>query len=1213
MNQSLSINGIEEESVMVKCISPRSILVLSVTSQSYPLPLLSQIIIYIQYIHLHSSPCYSQNNNNYNNNLKNPLIRQVTMNSGCRQDLPVAPLKFFKIILDPKANCLRIPPEFTKRYGHNLPNRVFLKVPTGQKTQVQLVRCDKDNTVMLQKGWQEFKDLYSVGFGHLLVFVYNGDSEFNVFIFDVSAVEIDYPLFDKEVTESGNDSDYVVVLEDYYSASKKRKGKAKSHENANKGHSSSCDNNVIEISEDYHVKKSLRRKRDISSHLKKESRSELDVDGRETCDAYQKAKDFVSNHMTSNNPNGKEWTLRCHVGDRQAQLTTGWKSFVNENGIKVGDVCVFEVMKNSKGHELVWNVPPSRFFKIILDPQADNLRIPPEFMKRYGHNLPSRVFLKIPNGPSMEAELVQCKSGKTWLKKGWLEFKQLCSIGFGYFLVFEYDKKSQFNVLIFNMSAVEINYPVLEDNVMKSDNGNQENSRNLSSCCFQRKKPSCRVKLEESSNEKCSDMNSAYQKAAAFSTRLKNPFHISVMKHSAVGKGFSLSLPLSFARQNLPREDANLVIMASEGKKWPVKCLMRNSRASLSAGWVGFVKGNGLKLGDACVFEVASHGHFLVFEYDWKSEFNNVLIFDTSAVMNRYLEGPTFELTMNSGYRQDLPMAQLKFFKIILDPKANCLRIPHEFTKNYGHNLPNHVFLKVPTGQKTQVQLVRCDKDNTVVLQKGWQEFKDLYSLGFGHLLVFVYNGESEFNVFIFDVSAVEIDYPLFDKEVTESDNDSDYVVVLEDYYSASKKRKGKAKSQENANKGHSSSFDDVIEISDDYPRTKSLRRKRDISSRLKKESRSELDVDGRETRDAYEKAKDFVSSHMTSNNPFFISVMHKSYVLERYNLAVPYAFARRNLPRVGSNSIVMLTNGKEWNLRCHVGDRRAQLTTGWKSFVKENGIKVGDVCVFEVMKNSKGNELANMLEDVRQPPSRFFKIILDPQADNLRIPPEFMKRYGHNLPSHVFLKAPNGLSMEAELFKCKSGMTWLKKGWLEFKQLCSIGFGYFLVFEYDKKSQFSVLIFDMRAVEINYPVLEDNVMESDDQNQRKPSCRVKLEKSSYEKCSEMNSAYQKAVAFRKFLKNPFHISVMKPSAVDRGFILHLPLPFARKNLPHEDANLVIMAMEGKKWPVKCLMRKGDAFLSAGWVSFVKGNGLKLGDVCVFEVANKGDNKPVWN
>ncbi|CAA0832757.1 B3 domain-containing protein [Striga hermonthica] len=245
--------------------------------------------------------------------------------------------------------------------------------------------------------------------------------------------------------------------------------------------------------------------------------------------------------------------------------------------------------------------------------------------------------------------------------------------------------------------------------------------------------------------------------------------------------------------------------------------------------------------------------------------------------------------------------------------------------------------------------------------------------------------------------------------------------------------------------------------------------------------------------------------------------------------------------------------------------------------------------------------------------PSRFFKIIMDPQADNLRIPPEFMKRYGRNLPSRVFLKAPNGPSMEAELCKCKSGMTWLKKGWLEFKQLCSIGFGYFLVFEYDKKSQFDVLIFDMRAVEINYPVLEDNEVQSDGENQRKPSCRVKLEKSSCEKCSEMNSAYKKASAFSTCLKNPFHIRVMNHSAVDRGFILSLPLSFGRQNLPREGANLVIMATEGKQWPVKCLVRNSYACLSAGWVSFVKGNGLKLGDACVFEVANKGDNKPVWN
>ncbi|GFP80954.1 B3 domain-containing protein os03g0620400 [Phtheirospermum japonicum] len=74
----------------------------------------------------------------------------------------------------------------------------------------------------------------------------------------------------------------------------------------------------------------------------------------------------------------------------------------------------------------------------------------------------------------------------------------------------------------------------------------------------------------------------------------------------------------------------------------------------------------------------------------------------------------------------------------------------------------------------------------------------------------------------------------------------------------------------------------------------------------------------------------------------------------------------------------------------------------------------------------------------------------------------------------------------------------------------------------------------------------------------------------------------------------------------------HVPLFFGRRNLPHKGANSVSMVMNGKKWLVRCIVRDRRADLTSGWRGFVQDNGLKVGDACIFEVANKS-NKLVWN
>ncbi|KAB1669453.1 hypothetical protein E1A91_D03G020300v1 [Gossypium mustelinum] len=100
------------------------------------------------------------------------------------------------------------------------------------------------------------------------------------------------------------------------------------------------------------------------------------------------------------------------------------------------------------------------------------------------------------------------------------------------------------------------------------------------------------------------------------------------------------------------------------------------------------------------------------------------------------------------------------FLKIILQDtiQNGKLGIPRKFVKNHGNSMSSPAMLSVPSGAVWKVELTKSD--GKIWLENGWLEFSNHYSLDIGHLLVFRYDGNSNFRVIIFDKSASEIQYP---------------------------------------------------------------------------------------------------------------------------------------------------------------------------------------------------------------------------------------------------------------------------------------------------------------------------------------------------------------------------------------------------------------------------------------------------------------------
>ncbi|KAH7850776.1 hypothetical protein Vadar_002877 [Vaccinium darrowii] len=373
-----------------------------------------------------------------------------------------------------------------------------------------------------------------------------------------------------------------------------------------------------------------------------------------------------------------------------------------------------------------------------------------------------------------------------------------------------------------------------------------------------------------------------------------------------------------------------------------------------------------------------------------------------------------------------------QFFKIIHSSAVpyQKLRIPNKFLSQYGKNLGSHVFLKVPSGAVWKVELVKSN--GGVWMCNGWKEFAKYYSIGYGHLLVFRYDGSYNFHVIIFDTSASEIEYPLsathgeqtningngnsriLEKEDIEIDDSVEtlddvpcetYNTRREDTYrrdeieelgisSCRKTRKASCyraniekdssveilddsfvpdfpvSDRERANKKsrmeNTSTIREFppdiqskglklpnqeknvkIEIEKEYPGDMSIEQKRHPSQMPVKM----LSTTGNVNSTAIERARNF-----KSKKTFFVVQMQPSYVARKYALNMPLKFVKKYLSDNQKNISLQISDGTTWSVRCYAPSViNGKRSIGWGPFARGNNLKVGDVCIFELM--SKGIE----------------------------------------------------------------------------------------------------------------------------------------------------------------------------------------------------------------------------------------------------------------
>ncbi|KAL4347030.1 hypothetical protein GQ457_17G003130 [Hibiscus cannabinus] len=346
--------------------------------------------------------------------------------------------------------------------------------------------------------------------------------------------------------------------------------------------------------------------------------------------------------------------------------------------------------------------------------------------------------------------------------------------------------------------------------------------------------------------------------------------------------------------------------------------------------------------------------------------------------------GPSLPQTNNSCifYKLMVP-------SILQDKK---LRIPNKFVKKFGGELSSVATLTVPDGRRWLVELWRDNQ--RIWLDSGWNAFVEYYSISIGYFLVFKYEGNSQFDVSVYNLKASEINYLWNDPNnllepvcCNRHIEDGDFAdKVVDECIDRDRKRckNSTCLHQENepcdlramprSTRDKGVQFDGVeltstgdegglCSSNETQPITKAIKQEPDPNMdeqealwnvKVKEEfpapnspsvPRRRRDVTAEEKQGAFRAASMF-----KPDNPFCRVILRPSYVYKGVLLHLPRCFAQKYLNGVDGIIMLQVTEAKKWPVQCVYCNGNLKFSKGWAEFVLDNNLDEGDVCIFELI-----------------------------------------------------------------------------------------------------------------------------------------------------------------------------------------------------------------------------------------------------------------------
>ncbi|KAL0360771.1 UNVERIFIED_CONTAM: B3 domain-containing protein [Sesamum radiatum] len=282
---------------------------------------------------------------------------------------------------------------------------------------------------------------------------------------------------------------------------------------------------------------------------------------------------------------------------------------------------------------------------------------------------------------------------------------------------------------------------------------------------------------------------------------------------------------------------------------------------------------------------------------------------------------------------------------------------------------PGLALLVGPSGNNWYVGLVIVD--NGLFLNDGWADFVRDHFLEQGDSLVFRYDGNLHFTVQIFDRSLCEKeaafsaessqDLSKYDISIVKKREREKLALLDSIIEGVPKKMRCSQMQSESMCKDHENNTNAVnveewMQQADD---NSNLRNGVTVALPLTAVPHDNPDpsVRNRTTKlDMLLSASEAerIARSFTSSFPNFLKVMKRFNISGSYTLNVPYQFATEHLPKCKVKIVLRNLKGDSWTVNS-IPTTKVQTSHtfcgGWLSFVRDNNIDIGDICIFELVR----------------------------------------------------------------------------------------------------------------------------------------------------------------------------------------------------------------------------------------------------------------------
>lgn len=502
---------------------------------------------------------------------------------------------------------LKIPSKFGKHLEGKTSGTVSLMGPSGNTWHADLAQ--QTDGLYILDGWAAFVRDHFLENGDSLVFRYDGNLHFTLQIFDQSSCEKetafsaechqDLSIFDQHFGKK-REREYASLLSNMVDGVPKKPRSSQSHnEHTNISQQQTMDGRC-EVADFLNgsefcgsgLKNSITPAlpvsavRPIEEEFSRISASEAEkiaqsfnsnfphftqvmkrfnISGSYTLNVpYQFAMAYLPNckvKIVLQNLKGESWTVNSIPTTRVQTSHTfcgGWLGFVRGNNINVKDVCIFELVGN-------------------CEMRVNILRVRQEPVD-YEHGDAKGVIIN--NSSSHKASTRSAKKVKGKSRK-----TQKLSMIEGQKVAFSIEK-------------VKLGIAAKGSSVLGSQSRKSGKERGLH-------------EKRGSSMTGCMSMKSApEEKIAAESFVSSFPYFVRVMKKFNVSGSYTLKVPYQFSMEHLPSCRTEIMLQNLKGECWTVNSIptlkveTMHTLHTFCGGWMGFVRENGIQMGDICIFEL---------------------------------------------------------------------------------------------------------------------------------------------------------------------------------------------------------------------------------------------------------------------------------------------------------------------------------------------------------------------------------------------------------------------------------------------------------------------------------------------------------------------------------------------------------------------------------------------------------------------------------